>query len=431
MKSYFKRVTDSVLAEELSGMGAVLVQGPKWCGKTTTCEQLAKSVIYLNDPRRSAHYRQIAEIDVTELMQGDQPRLIDEWQDIPQFWDAIRFDVDHSDGYGHYILTGSAVPPDNVDGKGRSVISHTGTGRIARLTMRPMSLWESRESSGSVSLAELFKGGTFKTGHGPDLKLVEVAHLICRGGWPQAVLQGGMRSLRRAFNYYDAVVNVDVSRADRTIRDPERVKRLMRSYARLQGTQSGLKAIKLDMVANDISKLNEDTVAAYIKALKKIFVIEDAPAWCPRLRNKAVIRTSDTRYFVDPSIATAALGIGPEDLVNDMRTFGLMFETMAIRDLRCYAEALDGAVNHYLDGSGLECDAVIHLRSGAYGLVEIKTGGETLIGEGKATLKALADKIDTTKMPRPAFRMVLVATGEYAYQDKDGDVICPISCLKP
>lgn len=429
MDKYFDRVADKILAEELSGMGAVLVQGPKWCGKTTTCEQLAKSVIYLNDPRKSRHYQQIAEIDVTELMQGEQPRLIDEWQDIPQFWDAIRFDVDHSEGFGHYILTGSAVPAEERDETGRPILAHSGTGRISRLTMRPMSLLESRESSGSVSLTKLFAGEEFRAGRGPDLKLEDVAHLICRGGWPQAVMQGGARSLRRAFNYYDAVVNVDVSRADKTIRDPERVKRLMRSYARLQGTQSGLKAIKLDMVANDVSRLDEDTVSSYIKALKKIFVIEDAPAWCPELRSRVAVRTSDTRYFIDPSIATAALGVGPKDLVNDMRTFGLMFETMAIRDLRCYAEALDGSVNHYLDAAGLECDAIIRLRNGAYGLVEIKTGGKSLIAEGKATLKALSDKIDTTRMSKPMFRMILVANGEFAYKDSDGDIICPITCL--
>lgn len=431
MKKYFSRVLDDVLAEELAGVGAVLVQGAKWCGKTTTCEQLAKSKLYMNDPKKRSLYLQMAEADITSLMQGDQPRLIDEWQDAPQFWDAIRYDVDHSEGFGHYILTGSAVPPDEKDENGKLFISHTGTGRISRLTMRPMSLWESKESSGSVSLKALFDGSEFKTGSGPDLELCEVAHLVCRGGWPQAVQQEGTRALRRAYNYYDAVVNVDVSRVDKTIRDPERVKRLMRSYARLQGTQSGLKAIKLDMAANDVSRLDEDTVASYIKALKKIFVIEDAAAWCPSLRNKAVVRTSDTRYFSDPSIAAAALGIGPGDLMNDLRTFGLLFETMVMRDLRCYAEALGGTVYHYHDGSGLECDAVVHLCNGSYGLVEVKLAGETLIAEANETLRDLAEKIDTVKMRSPAFRMIIVAKGEFAYRDKSGTVICPITCLRP
>lgn len=412
-------------------MGAVLVQGPKWCGKTTTCEQLAQSALYMNDPKRRAFYLQMAEADITELMKGAQPRLIDEWQDAPQFWDAIRFDVDRSEGYGHYILTGSAVPVSERDDRGRPILSHTGTGRIGRVTMRPMSLWESRESSGAVSLGALFAGGEFMSGTGPDLSLGEVAHLVCRGGWPQSVLQGGERSLKRAFDYFDAVVNADISRADGTIRDPERVRRLMRSYARLQGTQSGLKAIKLDMSVHDSARLDEDTVASYIKALKKIFVVEDVAAWCPNLRNKAVIRTSDTRYFTDSSIAAAALGIGPSDLMNDLRTFGLLFETMAIRDLRCYAEALGGSIYHFHDGSGLECDAVVHLRNGSYGLVEIKLAGESLVAEGERTLDALACKIDRTRMKEPSFRMVVTAKGEFAYRNANGVIVCPLTCLRP
>lgn len=426
MKTYLPRIADAIISEELAGMGAVLVQGAKWCGKTTSCEQLARSALYMADPKRRASYLQMAENDISELLNGEKPRLIDEWQDAPQFWDAIRFHVDHEEDCGQFILTGSAVPPK--DGK----ISHSGTGRIARVTMRPMSLWESGESNGSVSLGELFKGKSFVSGCAFERSLRETAFLVCRGGWPRAVLQSGTRALRRAYDYYDSVVNVDVQRADDTIRDPERVKRLMRSYARLQGTQSGLKAIRTDMTANDAASLDEDTVASYLKALKKIFVVEDMPAWCPNLRNKAVVRTSDTRYFTDSSIALAALGAGPDDLMNDLCTYGFLFETMAVRDLRCYAEALDGTVYHYHDGSGLECDAIIHLRNGHYGLIEVKLGGETLIDAGVATLRKLAEKIDTAKMRRPSFLMVLVATGGYAYSRKeDGVIVCPISALKP
>jgi predicted AAA+ superfamily ATPase len=425
MKNYLPRISDAIISEELAGMGAVLVQGAKWCGKTTSCEQLAKSVLYMADPKKRALYLQMAENDITELLNGEKPRLIDEWQDAPQFWDAVRFHVDHADDCGQFILTGSAVPPKD------NAISHSGTGRIARVTMRPMSLWESGESSGSVSLKALFDNVPVTTGIAPDRSLRETAALVCRGGWPRAVLQGGTRSLRRAFNYYDSVVNVDIQRADNTIRDPERVKRLMRSYARLQGTQSGLKAIKMDVMANDSTSFDEDTVSSYVKALKKIFVIEDMPAWCPNLRNKAVVRTSDTRYFTDPSIAVAALGASPDDLMNDLATFGFLFETMAIRDLRCYAEALDGSVYHYHDGSGLECDAVIHLRNGSYGLVEVKLGGETLIGQGVATLHKLAAKIDPLKMKPPSFLMVLVATGEYAVRRSDGILVAPIASLRP
>lgn len=426
MEKYLKRVSDALIAEELEGMGAVLVQGAKWCGKTTSCEQFAKSVLHMDDPKRRGQYMQMAETDISELLNGEKPRLIDEWQDAPQFWDAVRYHVDHNDDCGCFLLTGSAVPPDDER------ISHSGTGRIARVMMRPMSLWESGESNGSVSLSELFVGEDFPSAIAPELSLRDVAHLVCRGGWPRAVLQGGTRSLRRAFDYFDAVVNVDISRADKTIRDPERVKRLMRSYARLQGTQSGLKAIRLDMAANGTDSLNEDTVASYIKALKKIFVVEDMAAWCPNLRNKAVIRTSDTRYFVDPSIAVAALGVGPEDLMNDLTTYGFLFEAMAVRDLRCYAGSMDGSLYHYHDGSGLECDAVIHLRNGRYGLVEVKLGGGRLIEEGARTLGKLSGKIDTTKMPEPSFKMVVVATGDYAYRRKeDGVIVCPVGCLKP
>ena len=426
MKTYFSRICDDVLIEELAGMGAVLLQGPKWCGKTTTCEQVAKSRLYMNDPKKRSQYLQMAQSDITELMQGDRPRLIDEWQDAPQFWDAIRYNVDHEEGCGQFILTGSAVPPVSSD------ISHSGTGRIAKLTMRPMSLWESKESSGSVSLGELFQGRDFTSARGLDHSLRDIAYILCRGGWPQAVQQTGTRALRRAFDYYDAVVETDISRAEKSVRDPERVRRLMRSYARLQGTQSGLKAIRLDMAANDSDSIDEDTVSTYIKALKKIFVIEDMSAWTPKLRNKAVIRTSDTRYFIDPSIAVAALGVGPQNLMNDLRSFGYLFETMAVRDLRCYAMALDGWVSHYHDGSGLECDAIIHLRDGSFGLVEVKLGGDSLIGEAVDTLTAFHDKIDTGRMSEPAFKMILIATGEFAYRRKeDGIIVCPIGCLKP
>lgn len=431
-KIYEKRLVDALLARKLKGVGAVLVQGPKWCGKTTTCEQFAKSALYMGDPKRREHYLQMADTDISVLLAGDQPRLIDEWQDAPKFWDAIRFDVDHSPGFGHYILTGSAVPPEiDESDPGKRQTVHSGTGRIVRLTMRPMSLFESGESSGTVSLEALFAGDVFKATPVPERGLRDMAFSICRGGWPQAVLQGGEESLDRAFEYYEAVTEIDVSRVDRTLRDPERVKRLMRSYARLQGSQSGLKAIRLDMAANDSASLDDNTVASYIRALKRIFVVEDMVAWCPFLRTKSVIRTSDTRYFIDPSIAAAALGAGPADLMNDLRTFGLLFETMAVRDLRCYAESLLGSVSHYHDGTGLECDAIIHLRNGSYGLVEIKLGGERLIAEGEKTLMSLAKKIDGTRMKEPAFKMVLTASGDYAYETKNGIIVCPLSALRP
>ena len=429
---YRKRVLDAILERKLSGAGAVLVEGPKWCGKTTTCEQHAKSALYMADPMRRDRYLVQAEVDITELMKGEQPRLIDEWQDAPKFWDAIRYDVDHSAGWGHYILTGSAVPPDDRhERSGKKDIVHSGTGRIVRVKMRPMSLWESEESSGTVSLGALFKGLPFKPGKAIDRSLKDTAYLVCRGGWPQSVLQGGELALDRAFEYVDAVVNSDISRVDGVSRDPRRVRLLLRSYARQQGTQSTIVNIRKDMTIGDGHGPDDDTVSSYLNALRKIFVIEDSEAWCPALRSRAAIRMSPTRYCSDPSIATAALGLGPEDLMNDIRTYGLFFETMVMRDLRVYADALNGSVSHYLDRNGLECDAVVHLRNGTSGLVEVKLGGESLIDEGAKTLNELSGIIDTSRQSEVVFKMIVTASGDFAYQRKDGIIVCPISALKP
>ena len=429
---YKKRILDAILERKLSGAGAVLVEGPKWCGKTTTCEQHAKSALYMADPVRRDRYRVQAEVDITELMKGEQPRLIDEWQDVPKFWDAIRYDVDHSSGWGHYILTGSAVPPgDKNERSGKKDIVHSGTGRIVRVRMLPMSLWESGESSGTVSLGSLFKGEKFKTGEAIARSLKDTAYLVCRGGWPQAVSQDGETALERAFEYVDAVVNSDISRVDGVSRDPRRARLLLKSYARLQGTQSTIVNIRKDMATGDGNGPDDDTVSSYINSLRKIFVVEDAEAWCPALRSRAAIRMSPTRYFSDPSIATAALGLGPEDLMNDIRTYGMFFEAMVVRDLRVYATALNGDVSHYLDRNGLECDAVVHLRNGTSGLVEVKLGGRSLIEEGAKTLNELSGIIDTSRQKEVAFKMVITATGDFAYQRQDGVMVCPIGCLRP
>lgn len=429
---YKKRILDKLLERKLRGCGAVLMEGPKWCGKTTTCEQQAKSALYMTDPEHKSHYLRLAKINIKKLLEGDNPRLIDEWQVAPKFWDAIRYDVDHREGDGFYMLTGSTVPPeiDKNDDEEKEM-EHSGTGRIAKLTMRPMSLFESGESNGEISLRALFNGEADELYSENNLDLSRIAYLICRGGWPKATLQSEDIALDRAFEYFDAVANVDASKVDGVQRDPERVKRLMRSYARQQGAQTALSVIREDMLANDSSTLDEDTVNSYIKALKKIFVIEDMHAWNPNLRSKTAIRTSDTRYYVDPSVATAALGLGPQDLINDLETMGLFFETLCVRDLRVYADALDGEVYHYRDKSGLECDAVLHLRNGKYGLIEIKLGGDDLITAGAETLKELSDKIDTTKMKNPSFLMVLTGTGDFAYRrEEDGVFVVPIGCLR-
>jgi hypothetical protein len=385
------------------------------------------------DPEHKKQYLRLANINIKKLLEGETPRLIDEWQVAPKFWDAIRFDVDHREGDGFYMLTGSTVPPEADKDKEAEEreMEHSGTGRIARLTMRPMSLFESGESNGEVSLGALFNGETEGLYSENKLDLSRIAYLICRGGWPKATLQSEDIALDRAFEYFDAVVNIDASKVDGVQRDPERVKRLMRSYARQQGAQTALSVIREDMLANDSSTLDEDTVYSYIKALKKIFVIEDMRAWNPNLRSKTAIRTSDTRYYVDPSVATAALGLGPRDLINDLETMGLFFETLCVRDLRVYADALDGEVYHYRDKAGLECDAVLHLRNGKYGLIEIKLGGDDLIVEGAKTLKDLAVKIDTTKMKNPSFLMVLTGTGDFAYRrEEDGVLVVPVGCLR-
>lgn len=423
MSSYKPRIADSLLERKLRGKGAVIVEGPKWCGKTTTAEQLAKSVLYMSKPEDLKENLLMADIDPYSLLEGETPRLIDEWQIAPGLWDAVRFEVDHRGGVGHFILTGSAVPPRTAE------MVHSGTGRFSRMKMRPMSLYESMESSGKVSLGELFSQPK-KIFANNDLKIDELAFLICRGGWPDSIDMEQDIALDQAFDYFDAVVNVDISRVDNVKREPERAKRLMKSYSRHQGTQTAYTVIRDDIALNDADSLTEDTVYSYTNALRKIFVIEDMPAWNPNLRSRTAIRTSDTRYFVDPSIAVASLGLGPKDLLRDLNTMGLLFETLCVRDLRVYADSLFGNVYHYRDKSGLECDAVVHLRDGSYGLIEIKLGGDRLIEEGSRNLKALSEKIDTTKMKEPSFLMVLTGTGKYAYRREDGIYVVPIGCLK-
>lgn len=422
--NYRKRIADILLEEKLEAMGAVLIEGPKACGKTTTAEQHAKSILYMDDPANIQQNLQLAETNIKRLLQGDTPRLIDEWQIAPQIWDAVRFEVDHRGADGLFMLTGSAVPADT------SKIHHTGTGRFAWLTMRPMTLWESDESTGEVSLGELFAHPEHIDG-ASRLKIEDIAFAICRGGWPKSLSKKREKAaLQQAMEYFEAITRSDISRVDGVERDEQRAKRLMRSYARLQGAMASIPTIVEDMKANDPENMSDETVASYIKALKKIFVIEDMPAWNPNLRSKTAIRTGDTRYFVDPSIATAALGIGTSDLLNDPETMGLFFETLCVRDLRVYAEANDGNVFHYRDKNGLECDAVVHLRNGSYGLIEIKLGGDTRIEEGASNLLSLAKKIDTTRMKEPSFMMVLTAVGQYAYKRKDGVMVVPVSCLK-
>lgn len=423
MKKYKSRIADEILKRKLEGKGAVLIEGPKWCGKTTTAEQLAASILYMDDPEKKEQNINMSELNPKRLLKGATPRLIDEWQIAPKLWDTIRFEVDHRSELGQFILTGSAVPVDTKE------ITHSGTGRFTWLMMRPMSLYESGDSSGEVSLKDLFDGQIDIDGYS-ELDFERLAFLVCRGGWPQAVDMRDEIALDQASDYLDAVIHSDINRADNVQKNPDKVRRLMRSYARNQGTQVPNTELAKDVQGNDEGSINEETIASYLNALKKIFVVEEMPAWNPNLRSKTAIRSSDTRYYIDSSIAVAALGVGPNDLINDLKTFGFLFETLCVRDLRVYAEALNGDVFHYRDKNGLECDAVIHLKNGKYGLVEIKLGGEKLIEEGATSLKALASKIDTEKMKTPSFLMVLTGTGDYAYRRQDGVLVVPVGCLK-
>lgn len=428
MDDYRKRIIDNILKDELDAMGAVVLEGPKACGKTTSAQQASGSVIYMDDPLRRTQYLQMVDTDMNYILSGATPRLIDEWQIAPKIWDAVRFEVDHRRKDGQFILTGSAVPPK----EDKELMKHSGTGRFSWLRMRPMSLWESSDSSGDVSLSSLFKQSDDTPIRGQNrLTLYDIAFIMCRGGWPKAVDKGmNKTALRQAINYYEAIVRIDISRVDDVERDEHRTRRIMRSYARHQGAQVSAKTILDDIAENDTVELSDKTVYSYINALKRIFVIEDMPAWNPNLRSKSAIRSSDTRYYSDPSIACAALGLGPDDLINDLNTFGLLFECLCVRDLRVYTQALDGTVYHFRDKTGLECDAVVHLRNGSYGLVEIKLGGDKLIDEGAKSLLTLKSRIDTTKMKAPSFMMVLTAVGDYAYQRTDEVLVVPVGTLK-
>ena len=422
MKEYYQRVSDKVLLDHLESKGAVLIEGAKWCGKTTSAKHIAKSVIEMDRPDMTAQYQQMARINPSNLLEGEVPHLIDEWQIATNIWNAVRYEVDRRGEFGQFILTGSSVPAALDESM------HTGTGRIVRMQMRPMSLFESKDSTGQVSLMDLFNKKDISTvdNHSID----EIAFLICRGGWPAALNHSKKVALKQAFDYYDAVVNDDISRVDRVKRDSERTKRILKSYARNVATQASLETIRSDIISNDVETFDKEALYGYLNALKRIFVIEDSPAWNPNLRSKTAIRTSDTRYFADPSIAVAALGLGPTDLVNNLELMGLIFENLCVRDLRIYADALDGSVYHYRDKTGLECDAVIHLRNDSYGLVEVKLGGDQSINEGAESLLKLTSKIDTEKMKKPAFLMVLCGVAPFAYKREDGVFVVPITCLK-
>ena len=424
---YMNRVCDEVLALELSASGAVLIEGPKWCGKSRTAEQHAKSAIFMQDSKMAASYRKTALAMPSLLLEGETPHLIDEWQVTPVLWDAVRFAVDQRGGMGHFILTGSATPPDGNDDD-EAKRRHTGTGRITRMRMRPMSLWESGESSGGVSLAELFEGVDGDIGAKSRLTIPDIAHAVCRGGWPESVPLPEKVSLRIATNYVKAVVEEDIHRVDGVEKNPERVRNLLRSLARNVSTLATTETIVGDMQGNDVSA-SDKTVNAYLNALRRLFLVEDTPAWMPTLRSRTAIRSSAKRQFVDPSIAVAAMGANPARLLKDFNTFGFLFESLCTRDLRVYAQPLDGQVSHYRDKNGLEADLVVSLPDGRWAPIEVKLG-EGEVDEAAENLKKLESSVDPKKTGTPSFKMVATGT-PFAYRREDGIIVCPIGCLKP
>jgi len=416
---YLPRICDLELQNALATMGAVLIEGAKWCGKTSTATHVAKSTLLMQDPDKARSYQQMADTKPSLLLNGENPRLIDEWQISPALWDAVRYEVDKRGQPGQFILTGSAVPADNLT-------AHTGTGRFARIIMRPMSLYESKESNGTVSLADLFDGKHEIEG-ASDLTIEQIAFVLCRGGFPATIDKPDTTALRMSVDYVEAIINQDISRVDGVEKNPHRVRMLLRSLARNIATMASVQTILKDVEGAETS-ISDKTFAAYYNALRRIFVIETMPAWSPSLRSKTAIRTSPKHHFVDPSIATAVMRINPAGVLQDFEYFGFLFEALCARDIRVYAQSNDGDVFHFRDKSGLEVDMIVQLRDGRWGAIEVKLGN-TQIEQAAENLLKLKEKVDTDKMRKPAFLLVITG-GQFAYQRKDGVLIVPIGCFK-
>ena len=419
MKEYLPRLIEDKLEKQLKAAGCVVIEGPKWCGKSTTAKRFSNTVVELQRKKVFDQYQTYLATEEENVLKGERPILFDEWQKLPELWDHIRWDIDTNGGRGQYIMTGSARPAEDRD-------RHSGTGRFAKIVMRPMSLYESLESTGEVSLGNMFSGIEKISGNS-NVSFNRIAYLVCRGGWPESVGDDDETALLIAENYFRSLTDTDITEVDEIRRNPERARKILRSYARHISSFASSKTIMDDVSAVN-GTLDDKTLASYLNALRKLFVIEDLSAWSPKLRSKTVIRTADKRQFVDPSIAAAALGASPADLINDINTFGLLFECLCIRDLRVYAEKIGGNVNQYHDSSGMEADAVIHLRNGDWGAVEIKLGGN-MIDEAAKNLLKFRDRIDTGYMREPKFLMVLTGLN-YAYRRPDGVYVVPIGCLK-
>lgn len=420
---YYSRIIEKEIDRKLKTSGAVLVYGPKFCGKTTTCMLYQKSFVKLNTRQSIA----MARLNPKVMLEGEEPRLIDEWQMAPDIWNQVKDALDYDYRFGRFILTGSSTPADKTD------IYHSGAGRITRTFMRSMSLWESKESSGEIRLSDLFDGGgNFKWTTGRDHSLEKIAFYICRGGWPIAVIAPSEIALDITKNYWNGIFIFEDSENERfRNKKPEVIKMILRSYARNISTEASMATIIEDVRQSNERSMDAKTFNEYLDAIKDIFIIDDLQAWNPSIRSKTSIRTTPTRHFVDTSIACRALNISPDDLMKDLETFGLFFEDFAVRDLRIYASSLEGEVRHYRDNAGLECDAVIHLEDGRWGAIEIKLGGERLIEEGSKSLNLLKAKIENKSSERaPSFLMVLTATGD-AYRREDGVYVVPVTMLRP
>lgn len=419
VKNYLPRICDALLSRKLRHSGAVLITGPKWCGKTATATVASNSILFMQDPDRGPSYMKAADTKPSILLEGAVPRLIDEWQMAPVLWDAVRFAVDQRQELGQFILTGSAVPMDNAT-------MHTGTGRISRLRMHTMSLFESQESNGSISMRELFDGKPIANAPS-SLTIEQIAFAICRGGWPASVRIKGDDALELAKDYVDAIIQQDVSRVDGVEKNPKRVQLLLRSLARNVATMASNVTILQD-IEGDEKGISAPTLDVYMNALRRIFVVEDQPAWSPSMRSKTAIRTASKRHFTDPSIATSVLRTTPKGLLEDFNTFGFLFESLCTRDMRIYAQANDGEVFHFRDKTGLESDMIVALNDGRWAAIEVKLGNKQ-IEEAAEHLKELARKVDESKMGKPSFLMVLTG-GEFAYQRDDGVMVVPIGCMK-
>ena len=419
MEKYYKRIMDKVLQDELLGFGAVLINGPKWCGKTTTAKQYVKSILNMQDPSQKSNYLKTAKINPLILLQGENPRLIDEWQLAPELWDAIRYDIDEKQKDGLYILTGSSKVNE-------SNISHSGVGRISRVLMRTMSLYESTDSNGTVSLSDLFDSKSFNMAKS-NLSINDISRLIVRGGWPNSIGKDIKVAMKQVAGYIQTIVKTEIKTIDGVERDEAKTLAVLKSLARHTSTQATDAKIVSDVESNHYS-IHRNTLSDYLKVLRELYIIEDLPAWSPKLRSKTTIRTSNTRHFIDPAFAASLLGATPDDLLRDIETMGLLFESLVIRDLRVYTDYLGGYVSHYRDKSGLEADAIIHLNDGRWAAVEVKLGSHDIDVAAKHLLE-LVDKIDVKTGSGPTFLMVITGT-EFGYQREDGVYVVPIGCLK-